>query len=134
MSFLLVVTSRTIISTFFEQIRVGLMPLLHFLHRCSAVQCRLEWLLIVQRHISCQCLFKILAAVEATSLEHISDASIEAFHHAVGFGRPETSQAMFDAQFPAQLIEFMWPLERFPIFESRHRLSSIGIFLQGCWV
>ena len=40
-------------------------------------------------------------------LEHIGDASIEAFHHPVGLGCPGTGQAMFDAQFPAQLIEFM---------------------------
>jgi len=40
-------------------------------------------------------------------LEHIGDASIEAFHYPIGLGCPETDQVMLDAQFPAQLIEFM---------------------------
>lgn len=63
--------------------------------------------MVVKRHITQQRLLQIFATVKSVRLQNIRDAAIEAFDHAVGFGRPGPGQAMLYFQGLAQLVKLM---------------------------
>ena len=60
--------------------------------------------MVIQAHIAQQRLLHVLPAAKAVGLEHIGDAPIEAFDHAVGLGRPGLGQTVLDVQGLTQLI------------------------------
>ena len=63
--------------------------------------------MVVQSHIAQQGLLHVFAAVEPVGLEHIGNAAIESFDHAVGSRGPGLGQSVFYVQLLAQLIELM---------------------------
>ena len=63
--------------------------------------------MVVQGYIAQQGLLHVLAAVEPVGLEHISNAAIESFDHAIGSWCPWLGQPVLYAQLLAQLIELM---------------------------
>ena len=63
--------------------------------------------MVVQGHVTHERLLQIFTAGEAMGFEHIGNAPIKAFDHAVGAGRAGLGQAMFNVQGLAQLIKLM---------------------------
>ena len=63
--------------------------------------------MVVQRHIAQQGLLHVLATVEPVGLEHIGNAAVESFDHAIGSRCSGLGQPVLNAQFLAQLIELM---------------------------
>ena len=62
-------------------------------------------LLVVQSHIAVQRGFQFLAGTEVMRLQHLFDAAVATFHHAVGLRVRRRGQAMFDAVVGAKQIE-----------------------------
>ena len=62
-------------------------------------------LIVVQGHLSHECLLQIFTIGKSVCLEHIGNAPIEAVDHAVGALRVRFGQAVFNLQGLAQLIE-----------------------------
>lgn len=63
--------------------------------------------MVVQGHVTRERLLQILTTGESMGFEHIGNAPIEAFDHAIGSGRAWLGQAMFNVQGLAQLIKLM---------------------------
>jgi hypothetical protein len=61
-------------------------PVLHGLHGRSAPQDGLRQLRVVECHVSHEGLLQVERAVEAVGFQHVGDAAVEAFGHAVGLG------------------------------------------------
>jgi len=64
---------------------------------------------VVQSHIPYPRLDHVFGAVESVGFEEMCNASIETFHHAVGFGRSGLGPPVFYPEGLAQLIEPMFP-------------------------
>ncbi len=96
------VKSREIVWAFMEQVRVSLEPLHHCRHRCLSPERSLGQLMIVQPHVAREGAFKVFAADEAVTSEHLFDAAIEAFRHPIGLGSSRTGEPVYDAQRLAQ--------------------------------
>jgi len=62
---------------------------------------------VVQSHVAHQGLLQILPTVKVMRLEHICNAAVEAFDHAVGSWRSGFGQAVFNVQGLAQLIKLV---------------------------
>ena len=65
--------------------------------------------MVVQGHVTHERLLQILTTGESMRFEHIGNAPIKAFDHAIGSGRAWLGQAMFNVQGLAQLIKLMVP-------------------------
>ena len=63
--------------------------------------------MVVQGYIAQQGLLHVLAAIEPVRLEHIGNAAIESFDHAIGSRCSGLGQPVFDSQFLAQPVELM---------------------------
>lgn len=63
--------------------------------------------MVVQSHVTHERLLQILTTGESMGFEHIGNAPIKAFDHAIGSGRAWPGQAMFNVQGLAQLIKLM---------------------------
>ena len=62
-------------------------PILHRLHWRSAPQSCLRQRGVVEVDIAHQGLLQIKGTVEAVGFQHVADAAVEAFDHAIGLGR-----------------------------------------------
>jgi hypothetical protein len=58
-------------------------------------------------HIAFQRLPHVLTGTKTVRLEHVADAPVEAFDHAVGLRRLGLGQTVFDAEGLAELIKFV---------------------------
>jgi len=67
----------------------------------------LRELLVVEPDVAVQRGFQFLARAEVVALKHLLDPAVEAFDHAVGLRRFRWGQAVLDAQFGAELVEFV---------------------------
>ena len=65
----------------------------------------LDELVVVEPYIAFERLLQIVTALEVPRTEHLCDASVEAFDHAVGLGSPDRCQAVLDTQFLAELVK-----------------------------
>ena len=65
---------------------MGLVPVVHGLHWRSAAQDGLRQLRVVECDVSHEGLLEVEGAVEAVGFQHIGDAAVESFGHAVGLG------------------------------------------------
>jgi hypothetical protein len=63
--------------------------------------------MVVPSHVPHERLFQIFTTGESMCSEHIGNAPIEAFDHAIGSGRAWLGQAMFNAQGLAQLVKLV---------------------------
>ena len=63
--------------------------------------------MVVQGYIAQQGPLHVLAAIEPVRLEHIGNAAIESFDHAIGSGGPWLRQPVLDPQLLAQLVELV---------------------------
>lgn len=73
----------------------------------SAINLWVMTVAIVEPDIAQDGLFKLFAQAEMMALQHVLDASVEAFDHAVGLEPHRRSEAMLDAQFGAKSVELV---------------------------
>ena len=64
-----------------------------------------HWFERTANDIAVQRGFQLLAGAEVVTLQHLLDASVEAFDHAIGLGVLWRGEAVFDAEVAAELIE-----------------------------
>lgn len=69
------------------------------------VECFLRQVLVVQPDVARERGFQIRATLEVVASQHLADATMEAFDHAVGLRATDGRQAVFDAQGCAELVE-----------------------------
>jgi hypothetical protein len=69
------------------------------------VESLLDELVVVEPDIAFERLLQIVPALEVPRTEHLGDASVEAFDHAVGLGSSDRCQAVLDAQCLAELVK-----------------------------
>ncbi len=87
--------------------RMRSVPVFHGPHWGFALDRRLGQLMVVQSHVTHERLLQIFPTGESMGFEHIGNAPIKAFDHAIGSGRAWLGQAMFNVQGLAQLIKLM---------------------------
>jgi hypothetical protein len=63
--------------------------------------------MVVPNHVSHERLLQSFTTGESMGFEHIGNAPIEAFDHAIGLGRAWLGQAIFNAQGLAQLVKLV---------------------------
>ena len=80
-------------------------PSLHGLDGGLLVECFLRQVLVVQPDVARERGFQIRATLEVVASQHLADATMEAFDHAVGLRATDGRQAVFDAQGCAELVE-----------------------------
>jgi len=74
------------------------------------VECFLRQVLVVQPDVARERGFQIRATLEVVASQHLADATMEAFDHAVGLRATDGRQAVFDAHrsSPASAIRRCW--------------------------
>jgi len=81
------------------------MPVDQGLHRADVAEVALWNVMIVERRVALQSVIEVFAGAKAYGVEHVADASVEAFDHAVGLWSGGFDQAMLDGVLGAEAIE-----------------------------
>ena len=99
------VTSRVIIRSLREEVRLLAIPIFERVERRSAFQDGLRKLAVIKADVAQDRLFKVLARTKAVALQDVLDAAVEPLDHAVGLGVHRRRKPVLDAELGAELVE-----------------------------